>query len=193
MKAPKNVLMVGVGGQGILLVSEIFSKALAIEGFDVKVSEVHGMAQRGGSVHSMIRYGEKIYSPVIMEGEADEILAFEMLEALRWLPYLSEEGRLIVNDQRIDPLPVAIGKQDYPSGILEKLKGVSSRLISVDSLVLAKEAGNVRTANLVLLGILVRDLRIAREIFNEVIRRRVPAKTVEMNLKAFKLGLEYSS
>lgn len=187
----KNVLMVGVGGQGVLLASEIFAKALAIEGFDVKVSEIHGMAQRGGSVHSMIRYGKTVHSPLVIRGEADSVLAFELLEALRWIPYLSETGRLIVNNRRIDPLPVAIGKEEYPDNILENLKSISENLVVVDSLALAKEAGNARTANLVLLGVLAQGLPIPKEIWNGLIRKRVPVHTSEANLKAFGLGLNY--
>jgi len=187
----RNVLIVGVGGQGVLLASEIFAKALTIEGFDVKVSEIHGMAQRGGSVHSMIRYGKKIYSPMIMKGEADDILAFELLEGMRWVPFLTEKGRLIVNSQEIDPLPVAIGKQEYPQSIPDNLRKVVGDLVIVDALALAKQAGNIRAANIVLLGVLAKGLPIAREIWNSVIRKRVPPKTVEINLKAFELGLLY--
>jgi len=187
----RNVIMVGVGGQGVLLASEIFSKALTIEGYDVKVSEIHGMAQRGGSVHSMIRYGKKIYSPMIMKGEADDILAFELLEGMRWVPFLTEKGRLIVNSQEIDPLPVAIGKLEYPQTIPENLRKVVGDLIIVDAVALAKQAGNIRATNIVLLGILAKGIPIAREIWNSVIRKRVPPKTVEVNLKAFELGLLY--
>lgn len=187
----RNVLMVGVGGQGVLLASEIFAKALTIEGFDVKVSEIHGMAQRGGSVHSMIRYGKKIYSPMIMKGEADDILAFELLEGMRWVPFLTEKGRLIVNSQEIDPLPVAVGKQEYPQNIPDNLRKVVSDLVIVDALALAKQAGNIQAANIVLLGVLAKGLPVAREIWNSVIRKRVPPKTMEVNLKAFELGLLY--
>ena len=190
MAKTTDVLIVGVGGQGVLLASRILSRVLTIEGFDVKVSEVHGMAQRGGSVHSMVRYGDKIYSPLIAQGEADYILGFELLETLRWAPYLSAEGCLIVNDQRIDPLPVAIGKQAYPSDVIERLTTISRHLTVVPAQQLAVEAGNVRAANLVLVGALAREMPFVAETWKGVIRGSVPQKTVDINLKAFKLGLE---
>jgi indolepyruvate ferredoxin oxidoreductase beta subunit len=190
MANTKNVLIVGVGGQGVLLASRILSRVLTIEGFDVKVSEVHGMAQRGGSVHSMVRYGEKIYSPLIPQGEADYILSFELLETLRWVSYTRSTAKLIVNEQRIDPLPVAIGQQEYPHDVIERLRTVSPDLTVVQAQRLALEAGNVRTVNLVLLGGLAREMPFVKETWNGVIRASVPPKTVDVNLRAFQMGLE---
>ncbi len=190
MTKTENILIVGVGGQGVLLASRILSGVLTIEGFDVKVSEVHGMAQRGGSVHSMVRYGRKIYSPLIPRGEADYIVSFELLETLRWIPYLSSKGKLVVNEQRIDPLPVAIGKEDYPDDVIEKLRSVSNDLTVVPALRLAEEAGNARAANLVLIGVLAGNMRFVAETWRAAIRRSVPPKTVDINLRAFRLGLE---
>jgi len=189
----KSILIVGVGGQGVLLASQVVSQVFKIEGYDVKVSEIHGMAQRGGSVHSMIRYGKKIYSPLVPQGEADYILSFELLEALRWIPYLSHKGKLIVNNQRIDPLPVAIGKQEYPGDVIEELESIFTNLMVIEARDLAREAGNIRAANLVLVGALAQDIPISKEIWNGVIRQRVPPKTIEVNLKAFQLGLEWQS
>ncbi len=148
------------------------------------------MAQRGGSVHSMVRYGRKIYSPLIPRGEADYIVSFELLETLRWIPYLSSKGKLVVNEQRIDPLPVAIGKEDYPDDVIEKLRSVSNDLTVVPALRLAEEAGNARAANLVLIGVLAGNMRFVAETWRAAIRRSVPPKTVDINLRAFRLGLE---
>ena len=183
----KNIMIVGVGGQGPLLASRILGNTVINEGYDVKVSEVHGMSQRGGSVVTYVKYGEKVYSPIIGEGEADVILAFELLEAYRALPYLKKGGKLIVNDQRIDPMPVITGAASYPENIVEKLSVVAD-VTALDALSLAKEAGNAKAVNVVLIGVMAKASEIAYEKWVETIRSTVPAKFLEVNLKAFDLG-----
>ena len=184
----KNILIVGVGGQGTLLASKLMGKYFTEKGFDVKVSEVHGMSQRGGSVVTYVRYGEKVFSSVIEKGEADIILSFEQLESARWLPYLKKGGVLITGTQKIDPMPVIMGKAKYPENILEKLSEKGVRVIPVDALTLALEAGSAKSANVVLLGAAVKFLGIDKQEFSEIVRSSVPPKTVEANLKAFELG-----
>ncbi|MFQ6067582.1 MAG: indolepyruvate oxidoreductase subunit beta [bacterium] len=183
-----NVLLVGVGGQGILLASEILAKVAFEEGYDVKKSEVHGMAQRGGSVSSEIRFGPKIYSPLIRRGGADFLLALEKLEALRFIDYLKKEGLLIVNDLEIPPLMVSIGKEPYPKDIFANLKKRTSRIIKIRALKIAETLGNPKTFNLVLLGKLSTFLSFKASSWGKVIRQEVPSHTVEVNLKAFELG-----
>ncbi len=190
MSKTVNIMLAGVGGQGVLLASEVISKAALKEGYDVKKSEVHGMAQRGGSVVSNVRFGEKVYSPLIAEGEADILLAFEKLEALRWLRYLKDDGIIITNTQRIDPLPVANGKDKYPEDVMDRLKESGHKVISVDALSAAREAGSQKAINTVLLGTLVNYTDISKEIYEEVIKKSVPQKTIDINNKAFKAGLE---
>ena len=182
-----NIMIVGVGGQGTLLTSRVLGAALLSRGYDVKVSEVHGMSQRGGSVVTYVRCGEKVYSPLVDLGEADYILAFEELEALRALPYLKEGGTLLMNAQRIDPMPVITGAAKYPEGIAETLQA-QCRLRQADALALAKEAGNARCANIVLLGLLARQMDLPEEVWLEAIRTTVPERFQEVNLKAFGLG-----
>ena len=183
----KKIMIVGVGGQGTLLASRVLGNTVIGEGYDVKVSEVHGMSQRGGSVVTYVKYGEKVYSPIIGEGEADVILAFELLEAYRALPYLKKGGKLIVNDQRIDPMPVITGAASYPESIVEKLSAVAD-VTALDALTLAKEAGNAKAVNVVLIGVLAKTSEIAYEKWVDTIRATVPAKFLEVNLKAFDLG-----
>lgn len=184
----KNILIVGVGGQGTLLASKLMGKYFTEKGYDVKVSEVHGMSQRGGSVVTYVRYGEKVFSSVIEKGEADIILSFEQLEGARWLPYLKKGGVLITGTQKIDPMPVIMGKASYPENILEKLSEKGVKVIPVDALTLALEAGSAKSANVVLLGAAVKLLRIDKDEFAEIVRSSVPPKTVEANLKAFESG-----
>lgn len=186
----KNILIVGVGGQGTLLASKLMGKYFTEKGFDVKVSEVHGMSQRGGSVVTYVRYGEKVFSSVIEKGEADIILSFEQLESARWLPYLKKDGVLITGTQKIDPMPVIMGKAKYPENIIEKLKSQGVCVIPVDALSLALEAGSAKSANVVLLGAAVKFLGIDKDEFAEIVRTSVPPKTVEANLKAFELGYQ---
>lgn len=184
----KNILIVGVGGQGTLLASKLLGKCFLQEGFDVKVSEVHGMSQRGGSVVTYVRYGEKVYSPVIEKGEADIIISFEQLESARWLPWLKKDGVLISSTQKIDPMPVIMGKAEYPENILSKIEEKGVRLVSVDALGLAFEAGTAKCANIVLLGAAAAYLGIDKEMWVDIISSTVPPKTIETNLKAFELG-----
>ena len=183
----KNIMIVGVGGQGTLLASKLLGHVLLEGGYDVKVSEVHGMSQRGGSVVTYVRYGEKVYSPVIDEGEADIILAFELLEAYRALPFLKKGGRLIVNDQAVNPMPVITGAADYPADIAGKLAAVTN-LTKVDALSLAREAGNIKAVNVVLVGVMAKNTDIPYESWVETITRTVPEKLLDVNLKAFELG-----
>ena len=183
----KNVMIVGVGGQGSLLASKLLGKLLLTKGYDIKVSEVHGMSQRGGSVVTYVKYGEKVYSPIIDEGEADIILAFELLEALRALPYLKKGGKIIVNNQAIDPMPVITGAAQYPADIVKKLSDKVDTL-SIDALALAKEAGNIKAVNVVLIGVMAKSTDIPYENWVETIKTTVPEKFLEVNLKAFDLG-----
>ena len=183
----KKIMIVGVGGQGTLLASRVLGNTVIGEGYDVKVSEVHGMSQRGGSVVTYVKYGEKVYSPIIGEGEADVILAFELLEAYRALPYLKKGGKLIVNNQKIDPMPVITGAASYPDAIVEKLSAACDVTV-VDALSLAKEAGNIKAVNVVLIGVMAKSSEIAYEKWVETIRKTVPAKFLDVNLRAFDLG-----
>ena len=183
----KNIMIVGVGGQGTLLASRILGNVAISEGFDVKVSEVHGMSQRGGSVVTYVKYGEKVYSPIIDRGDADIILAFELLEAYRSLPYLKKGGKIIVNAQEIDPMPVITGAMEYPANIAEKLQNMASTTV-VDALSAAKEAGNIKAVNVVLIGVLAKTMDIPYEKWVETIKTTVPPKFLDINLKAFELG-----
>ena len=188
MSQVKNILIVGVGGQGTLLASKLMGKCFVDKGYDVKVSEVHGMSQRGGSVVTYVRYGDKVYSPVIEKGEADIIIAFEQLEAARWLEYLKPDGILIANTQRIDPMPVIMGAAKYPENILSKLQGKNIKVISVDALDLAVKAGNPKSTNVVLLGVTAKFLGFERDMWIDIIRSTVPEKMLDINVKAFDLG-----
>ncbi|HHW66965.1 MAG: indolepyruvate ferredoxin oxidoreductase, beta subunit [Epulopiscium sp.] len=186
----KNILIVGVGGQGTLLTSRVIGDVAINKGYDVKMSEVHGMAQRGGSVVTHVRYGKKVYSPLVEEGCADILLAFEKLEALRWIHYLKEDGIAIVNDQEINPMPVITGTAQYPKDILEKIKQVCRQTYIVDALKIARELGNIKVLNTVLLGILAKHLGLDKNTWIESIERVVPPKTIEINQKAFLVGYE---
>jgi indolepyruvate ferredoxin oxidoreductase beta subunit len=188
----RNILICGVGGQGSLLASKIIGNAVLLQGYDVKVSEVHGMSQRGGSVVTYVKYGEKVYSPIICRGEADVILAFEQLEAARWLPYLKAEGGLIVvNTQKINPMPVVTGAAEYPADIVGKIKRSGTNIIAADALNLAKQAGNERAVNVALIGIMTAYAGYDADIFREALKISVPPKFYEANLKAFELGNQY--
>ena len=186
----KSIMIVGVGGQGTLLASRILGNVIIARGLDVKVSEVHGMSQRGGSVVTYVKYGESVSSPIIDEGEADIILAFERLEALRALPYLKDGGRIIVNDRAIAPMPVITGAAQYPDGIIEKLQE-SADTVSLDALSLAQEAGSIKAVNVVLIGVLAKSTDIPKEAWLETIKATVPEKFLDVNLKAFELGYSY--
>lgn len=183
----KNIMIVGVGGQGTLLASRILGNAVISEGYDVKLSEVHGMSQRGGSVVTYVKYGDKVYSPIIDEGEADIILAFELLEAYRALPYLKKGGKIIVNNQKIDPMPVITGAAEYPADIEKKLSEKADAAI-VDALSFAKEAGTIKAINVVLIGVLAKSTDIPYEKWVETIKNSVPPKFLDVNLKAFEMG-----
>ncbi len=186
----KTIIIAGVGGQGILTASDVLSDVLIEAGYDVKKSEVHGMSQRGGDVISTVRYGKKVYSPIVGENEADEILAFEKLEALRSIKFLKNGGRVIVNDFRWDPLPVATGAMVYPENIIEKIKKKTDNIVVVDAVRIAEELGNIRVANIYLLGVLNQSLNISKDIWVKVIKERVPQKAIDVNIKAFERGFE---
>ena len=182
----KSIMMVGVGGQGTILASKILTLGLLEAGYDVKMSEIHGMSQRGGSVSSQIRYGKKVYSPVIEKGGADIIVAFEKLEALRYIDFLKEGGKLIVNDLEIDPMPVLMGKALYPKDILKQLEGLNISLKIVNALKIANELGNGRIANIVLLGALIKDMGLNNIDWDKIIEENVKPQFVEINKKALK-------
>lgn len=188
MAETKNILFCGVGGQGILFASEVTSEVLIRTGFDVKKSEVHGMAQRGGAVEAHLRYGERVYSPLIEPGDADVEVAFELLESLRYLPYLSSSSRVIVNTQRILPPAVATGLEPYPENIIDELRDRGVEVLPVDAFDMAKRLGEVRTVNMILVGVLSRHLPVDEEVFIEVIKGRVKKAFVEINIKAFREG-----
>jgi len=184
----KNVMIVGVGGQGSLLASKLMGRLLMDQGYDVKVSEVHGMSQRGGSVVTYVRYGEKVYSPVIDKGQADFIISFELLEAARWAEYLSENGRIIVNNQQIDPMPVITGATAYPDNLIEKLTACGHEVDAFDALSLANQAGSSKAVNIVLMGRLSHYFDIPDEAWQNALEACVPPKFLELNKKAFALG-----
>ena len=184
----KNVMIVGVGGQGSLLASKLLVYLLLNEGFDVIVSEVHGMSQRGGSVVTYVRFGEKVYSPVIDKGEADFIVSFEKLEAARYVEYLKKGGRIVVNTQEIDPMPVITGAASYPENLIDKMEAEGIAVDAMDCLSLAEQAGSAKAVNLVLMGRLSRYFDIPEEKWISAIEKCVPEKFVEMNKRAFALG-----
>ena len=183
-----SVMIVGVGGQGSLLASKLLGAVLVQEGYDVKVSEVHGMSQRGGSVETYVRFGDKVYSPIISKGEADYILSFEKLEAARFSEYLKENGEIIVNTQEIDPMPVITGAATYPQNILDELKEKGVKVEAIDALSAAKQAGSAKATNIVLLARLAKRFAISYDKWIAAIENTVAPKFVEMNKKAFELG-----
>ena len=186
--AVNNIMIVGVGGQGSLLASKLLGKLLVDEGYDVKVSEVHGMSQRGGSVVTYVRYGEKVYSPIIDKGEADFIVSFEKLEAARYARFLKKDGTIIVNTQEIDPMPVITGAAEYPHEALEELQALGAHVDEADALSLALESGSAKATNIVLMGRLSKYLPIDEQKWTDAIRSTVAPKFIETNLKAFDLG-----
>lgn len=187
----KNVMIVGVGGQGSLLASKLLGRLLVDEGFDVKVSEVHGMSQRGGSVVTYVRFGEKVYSPVIEEGEADFIVSFEKIEAARYTKNLKENGTVIVNTQQIDPMPVIIGATTYPENILDEMKDKGVNVDAIDALALANQAGSAKACNIVLMGRLAKYFDIEKEKWIAAIEKCVKPQFIELNKKAFELGYNF--
>ena len=189
MKEVKNILFVGVGGQGTILVSKILTAGLMKAGYDVKMSEVHGMAQRGGSVSTQVRYGEKVYSPIIGRGQADVLVSFEKMEAIRWSEFLKPDGIIIVNNYEIPSLPIAIGKAEYPQGILEELQK-NFKTIVIDAGKAALELGNIKTQNVVLFGALVKAFNLTEVDWKEVLKEILPEKMLDINIKAFEKGME---
>lgn len=185
-----SIMIVGVGGQGTLLTSRVLGTAAVKAGYDVKMSEVHGMAQRGGSVITYVRMGENVNSPIIEKGEADILLCFEKLEALRWIDYAKKDGAVIINDQQIDPMPVIIGKAKYPVGIVEKIHAAFSNVHTINALDAAKRLGNIKALNIVMLGLMAKSTTIDKETWHEAIRETVKEKFVDLNLKAFDEGYQ---
>lgn len=189
MADTKNIMIVGVGGQGTLLTSRILGGITVAAGYDVKLSEVHGMAQRGGSVVTYVRYGDEVAEPVVEAGQADILIAFERLEALRYAHYLKKDGVIIVNDQRIDPMPVVTGVAKYPENIIEELKK-NHRVIAVDAMAEALSMGNSRVFNVIILGVAAKHMDFEKDKWIEVIRNTVPPKTIDINIEAFEKGYE---
>ena len=184
----KNIMIVGVGGQGTLLTSRILGTLMTEAGYDVKLSEVHGMAQRGGSVVTFVRYGDKVYEPIVEEGQADVLIAFEKLEALRYIHYLKEGGAIVINDQQIAPMPVVIGAAKYPKNILEEISN-NHRVYKVDALEEAKKLGNSKVFNVIVLGVAAQHMEFSKEEWLSVIEKTVPAKTVDINKRHLNWGI----
>lgn len=187
-----SLLLVGVGGQGTILASKVITDVALASGLDVKMSEVHGMAQRGGSVVTQVKIGEKVHSPLVEKGEAQAILAFEQLEALRWLEYLQPKGEVIVNLQVIEPMPVIIGKVKYPERIVEAIGGKAEKVTFIDALAIAQACGNPKVSNVVMIGVLAKKLHFAMEQWIAALEKRVPAHLLQVNLDAFQRGYKCS-
>ena len=185
-----NIMITGVGGQGSLLASRILGKTFMSLGYDVKVSEVHGMSQRGGSVVTYVKYGEKVASPVICKGEADFLISFEMLEAARWLPYLKKDGVVVTSTQTINPMPVIMGVKEYPENIAEKIEAKGIKLMKADALAVAEECGSSKASNVVLIGMFAKHSDIPKEVFLKAVEESVPAKFKDLNIEAFNRGYE---
>ena len=183
-----NIMIVGVGGQGALLASKTLGQVLLDAGYDVKVSEVHGMSQRGGSVVTYVRYGKKVYSPIIDKGQADYVVSFELLEAARYTEYLKEGGRIVVNTQQIEPIPVITGAAKYPEKLVEKMTEAGFKVDAMDCLSLAKEAGSTKSVNIVLMGRLSKYMDFQEEAWLKALEKLVKPQFLEMNKKAFSLG-----
>lgn len=183
----KNIMIVGVGGQGTLLTSRILGGITRAAGYDVKISEVHGMAQRGGSVVTYVRYGDKVAEPIVEEGQADILIAFERLEALRYIHFLKKDGVLIVNDQRMDPMTVVTGMAVYPEGIIEALQ-VKRKTVVVNAMEEARKLGNSRVFNTIIIGLAAKSMDFKKEDWIKVIEQTVPSKTIEINKQAFEIG-----
>lgn len=191
MNETKSIMIVGVGGQGTLLASRVLGHAILQQGYDVKVSEVHGMSQRGGSVVTYVRYGSRVDSPVVDLGQADVILSFEKLEAARYLSHLKKGGRIITNTQEIDPMPVITGAMEYPANLVAKIQGKGIDILALDALKLAQEAGSVKAINIVLIGVLSNSLPFEETVWQKALEECVPPKFLEINKRAFALGKEY--
>ncbi|HIX59627.1 MAG TPA: indolepyruvate oxidoreductase subunit beta [Candidatus Blautia gallistercoris] len=185
----KSILLVGVGGQGTILASKILTTGLMEEGYDVKMSEIHGMSQRGGSVSSQVRYGDKVYSPVIEKGKADIVVAFEKMEALRNLDYLKPEGTLVVNNEEMPSMSVITGDEEYPDDVLDEIeKHVKAKV--VDATKLARELGNERTANIILLGTIIKSMGLDDINWDSILEANIKPQFVELNKKALRVGME---
>ncbi len=190
MKGTVSILLVGVGGQGTILASKILTDVAMRQGYDVKMTEIHGMAQRGGSVVTQVRMGEKVHSPLIEPGQADYIVAFEQLEALRWMHFLNETGTVVVNTQRIMPMTVIIGAAEYPGDALEQIKAGAPNMVQLDALEIAKQLGNMRVVNVVLLGAMAKQMDIPKEDWLAGLEATVPARFLELNRQAFQAGYD---
>ena len=186
----KNIMIVGVGGQGSLLASKLLGRLLLTRGYDVKVSEVHGMSQRGGSVVTYVRFGDRVASPVIDKGEADFIVSFELLEAARWLEFLRPGGQIVTSTQQIDPMPVITGAAEYPTGLVDAMKAAGAKVDALDCLALAEQAGSSKAVNIVLMGRLSHYFDLPAEAWDEALSAVVPPKFLELNRRAFALGLD---
>jgi len=188
--ATTNIMITGVGGQGSLLASRILGNTFMSLGYDVKVSEVHGMSQRGGSVVTYVKYGNEVASPVICKGEADFLISFELLEAARWLPYLKKDGVVVTSTQSINPMPVIMGVKEYPENIAEKIEAKGIKLMKADALAVAEECGSSKASNVVLIGMFAKHSDIPKEVFLKAVEQSVPAKFKELNIEAFNRGYE---
>lgn len=188
MSEVKSIMLVGVGGQGTLLASRILGNAIMAQNYDVKVSEVHGMSQRGGSVVTYVRFGSEVFSPVVDKGQADYIISFEQLEAARWISYLKEGGKLITSTQTLDPMPVITGQAVYPTELIEKIKAKGIDTLAIDALSLANEAGSSKATNVVLVGVLSKLLGFSDDVWEKALNECVPPKFLDINKKAFSLG-----
>ena len=184
----KSIMIVGVGGQGSLLASRIIGNVLLEQGYDVKLSEVHGMSQRGGSVVTYVKYGDKVYSPVVQKGEADIIISFEQLEAARYVEFLKKGGHIVTSTQSIDPMPVITGSAVYPEDVIGKLRAKDIDVTAVDALTLAEQAGTAKASNVVLMGVVSKKMDFDRSVWEKALENCVPAKFLELNKKAFELG-----
>ena len=184
----RNIIIVGVGGQGSVLASKLMGRLLMNEGYDAKVSEVHGMSQRGGSVVTYVRYGDKVSSPIVDVGQAELIISFELLEAARWVNHLAPGGQLVTNTQQIDPLPVTIGAAQYPEGLVEKMKAAGAPIDAIDALALAEAAGSSKAVNIVMMGRLSKYFPFSKEAWLKALKETIPEKFYELNLRAFEAG-----
>lgn len=187
MAETKSILLVGVGGQGTILASRILSEGLVEAGYDVKMSEIHGMAQRGGSVSTQVRYGDEVFSPIIGRGEADVLVSFEAMEALRWLEYLKPDGKVVVNDYKIPSAPILMGKEDYPEGVIDIIKSKANTSV-INAAEIAEELGNMKVMNIVLLGALVEAMDLSDIDWEKAISDNIKEKFIDINLKAFQRG-----
>ncbi len=189
----KSVLLVGVGGQGTILASKLLTLGLMEEGYDVKMSEIHGMSQRGGSVSSQVRYGEKVWSPVIEKGSADMIVSFEKMEALRWLEYLKADGKIVINDHEMMPMPVIMGKAEYSTEIIDEIKKACQDVTVVNATAEAMKLGNGKVMNIILLGTIIKAMKLDNINWERIIKENVKPAFVEDNLKAIQVGMNLLS